>query len=227
MIKHTHAPNRMKTTAPAAANPDVAATDADLAESEVPTASADPVVADEVGHPVGVGIGALSAGAAGAAIGAVVGPIGMVVGAVVGAFAGGLVGEEVASAGDDAETDNPDSTYTTPDLVEPTSLATGGSVLGYSPVSTSGSLYSGSDAGGYGNVDTTPDIPAIPAAEAELKYLQKQPPSPPVATPEGSHPASEEVIRTSAYYRYVGRSAAGESGDELQDWLQAERELSS
>jgi hypothetical protein len=53
-------------------------------------------------HPLGTGIGAVSAGAAGAAIGSAAGPAGSIVGAaigvVVGAVAGGLVGKGVAEA---------------------------------------------------------------------------------------------------------------------------------
>lgn len=48
-------------------------------------------------HPVGVGMGAIGAGAAaGAAGGAIAGPIGAVAGATVGAVVGGLAGKAVA-----------------------------------------------------------------------------------------------------------------------------------
>ena len=218
----------MKTTVATVTDPDLstaAATETVPAEMPLPTASADPVIAEEVGHPVGVGIGALSAGAAGAAIGAVAGPIGIVVGAVVGAIAGGLVGEEVAASGEDATTENPDSTYTLPDLAAPTSSASEDFGHEYIPPSTSGSLYSGSDGGSYAGVDTTPDIPAIPEAEAELKWLQANDQPGHVPTSASAEPVAEEVIRTSAYYNYIGRMAAGESGGEMDDWLKAEREL--
>jgi hypothetical protein len=217
----------MKTTATTATEPDIsaaAATKTAPAEAQVPTASADPVVAEEVGHPVGVGLGALSAGAAGAAIGAVAGPVGIVVGAVIGAIAGGLVGEEVASAGEDATTENPDSTYTLPDLTKPTARESEDFGHEYIPPATSGSLYSGSDGGSY--LDTTPEIPAMPAAEAELIHLQAAGQPAHGSGPGTSEPVPEEVIRTTAYYKYAERTASGESGDELTDWLKAEHELS-
>ena len=146
----------MKTEHPAKTDPAISTPEP--LERVTPTASADPVVAEEVGHPVGVGIGALSAGAAGAAIGAVAGPIGVLVGAVVGAVAGGLVGEEVASAGDLAETDNPDSSYTQPDILQPSSLATPST--GYPPNAepSSGSLFSGTDENVRVPADRTPDL---------------------------------------------------------------------
>jgi hypothetical protein len=219
----------MKTTATTATEPDISAanaTETAPAETEVPTASADPDVAEEVGHPVGVGLGALGAGAAGAAIGAVAGPIGIVVGAVIGAIAGGLVGEEVASAGEYATTENPDNTYTLPGLAAPTSLASEDFGHEYIPPSTSGSLYSGSDGGSYAGVDTTPDIPVIPAAEAELIHLQTADQPAHASAAKTEAPVSEEVIRASAYYHYVDRTASGEYGDELTDWLKAERKLS-
>lgn len=50
-------------------------------------------------HPVGVGVGAVSAGAAAGAVGgAVAGPIGAVAGAVVGAVVGGVAGKATAEA---------------------------------------------------------------------------------------------------------------------------------
>lgn len=58
----------------------------------------DPLTGEPHAHPLGVGVGALSAGAAGAAIGAFAGPIGVVVGAAIGAIAGGLAGKEVAES---------------------------------------------------------------------------------------------------------------------------------
>src|SRR5438128_8729789 len=58
----------------------------------------DPLTDAPGAHPVGVGVGALGAGAAGALIGAVAGPAGIVVGAAVGAVAGGLAGKGVAEA---------------------------------------------------------------------------------------------------------------------------------
>lgn len=66
-------------------------------------------------HPVGVGLGAVGAGAAaGAAGGAIGGPVGAVAGAAIGAVVGGLAGGAVAEAIDPtAETQYWKETYTT------------------------------------------------------------------------------------------------------------------
>ena len=61
-------------------------------------ANRDPITDAPGAHPVGVGVGAASAGMAGALIGAVAGPVGIAVGAAVGAVAGGLAGKGVAEA---------------------------------------------------------------------------------------------------------------------------------
>jgi hypothetical protein len=198
------------------------------------------VVAEEIGHPVGVGIGALGAGAAGAAIGAVGGPIGILVGAVIGAVAGGFVGEEVASAGEEAVTDNPDSSYTEPDLGRPSSFTAGSPSFSLPSDTTSGSLYSGADNNTRQSVDTTPDIPAIPSVEAANARFEtgEQPadvtPDPAFALGGGVSGAasageesdsgySEDAIRTRAYYHHLDRVAAGREGDEYGDWYEAER----
>jgi hypothetical protein len=201
----------MKTTAPAVDPSEITAATpptTEPIEPAVATASADPVVAEDVGHPVGVGIGAFGAGAAGAAIGAVAGPVGMLVGAVIGAVAGGVIGEEVAAAGEDAVTDNPDGSYTAPDLLEPASLATGSTSFGDSEPA-SGSLFSGAGEDSRASVDTTPDIQVIPA----------------VASTGGA--PSEDAVRTSAYYHYLAREMAGREGDAVGDWIEAEREMQS
>jgi hypothetical protein len=196
----------MNTIAPASTGPEVSTSASPSTapfEPDVATASADPVSAEEVGHPVGVGLGALGAGAAGAAIGAVGGPVGMLVGAVIGAVAGGLVGEEVAAAGDQAETDNPDATYTAPPVSEPASLEN-------SRVAA----------------DPVPDLSGTrpPEFEADVYEFSS---APAFATPNGSSNGgySEEAVRTSAYYRYLDRQMAGREGDELGDWIEAEREV--
>ncbi len=222
----------MKTEHPAKTDPAISTPEP--LERVTPTASADPVVAEEVGHPVGVGIGALSAGAAGAAIGAVAGPIGVLVGAVVGAVAGGLVGEEVASAGDLAETDNPDSSYTQPDILQPSSLATPST--GYPPNAepSSGSLFSGTDENVRVPADRTPDLSGTrPPVDLETSSLGavSEPEVEPVLSDGGEEVLagngtySEDAVRTSAYYRYVERAFAGRPGDELGDWVEAEREV--
>jgi hypothetical protein len=60
----------------------------------------DPITGEAGAHPVGVGIGALGAGAAGATLGAIIGPVGAVIGAAIGAVAGGIAGKQVAGIDD-------------------------------------------------------------------------------------------------------------------------------
>ncbi len=65
----------------------------------VTDANKDPITGAHGAHPVGVGVGAVGAGAAVGAIGgAVAGPVGAVVGAAVGAVAGGFAGKATAEA---------------------------------------------------------------------------------------------------------------------------------
>lgn len=60
-------------------------------------ANRDPLSGAPGAHPVGVGVGAASAGAVGAVAGSMVGgPVGAVVGAAIGGVAGGLAGKSVA-----------------------------------------------------------------------------------------------------------------------------------
>jgi hypothetical protein len=64
--------------------------------SDSEAANRDPLTGAPGAHPVGVGVGAASAGVAGAAVGAMVGgPVGAVVGAAVGSVAGGYAGKGV------------------------------------------------------------------------------------------------------------------------------------
>lgn len=69
----------------------------------------DAITGAPASHPLGTGIGSLSAGAAGLAIGTVFGPAGSLVGgaigAVVGAVAGGLAGKAVAEGVNPSEED--------------------------------------------------------------------------------------------------------------------------
>lgn len=62
-------------------------------------ANKDPITGAAGAHPVGVGLGAVGAGAAaGAAGGAIAGPIGAVAGAAIGAVVGGFAGKAAAEA---------------------------------------------------------------------------------------------------------------------------------
>jgi len=76
------------------------ADDATIRDEEEGSPNRDPITGERGAHPVGVGIGAASAGAAGAAIGSVGGPVGTAVGAVVGAVVGAYAGKGVAEAVD-------------------------------------------------------------------------------------------------------------------------------
>lgn len=67
----------------------------------VHNAHTDPISGEANAHPLGVGVGAVSAGAAGAVIGAILGPVGAVIGAAIGAVAGGLAGKELAQVEED------------------------------------------------------------------------------------------------------------------------------
>ncbi len=188
------------------------------ASSAPETDSPDPITGEAGAHPVGVGVGALSAGVAGAAIGAVAGPIGVLVGATIGAIAGGLAGHEVAAAPADPETpvslDKPlptaSSGLITPDespfLADRSSADSG--VTGKAPLVTESAL------------------PAFLATSAEPETENDSEArafdTNPVYT---SHLSTEETIRAGAYYRYLNREETGTPGTDVEDWVAAENEV--
>lgn len=78
------------------------------------SAHRDPITGEPHAHPVGVGVGALGAGATGGLIGAILGPVGAVIGAAFGAVAGGLAGKEVAEASENKAVAVPEASVATP-----------------------------------------------------------------------------------------------------------------
>ncbi len=115
----------------------------------------DPITGAPGAHPVGVGVGAASAGLAGAAIGAAGGPAGAVIGAAVGAVVGGLAGKSVAEGIDPtAEDAYWASNFGHEGYVDPSS-----SYHDYGPAYRSGFLGYGS--GRYATFDEAePDLKA-------------------------------------------------------------------
>ena len=213
---------------PTAPDPDdttfAAATDQPTAATVTPaSAHPDPITGEPGAHPIGVGVGALSAGAAGAAIGSIGGPIGVLIGAAIGAVAGGLAGKEVATTPEERATDvtTTDEPPLTLPIDAPTPI-TMGSVPGEGFRASSGSavlddeeMFTTTGASGWTTVPEsagaglrTPVVPeTTPLAEAVMPH------------------SGEEAVRVAAYYHYVERSAAGQHGDALSDWLEAEREM--
>ncbi len=179
------------------------------------SAHPDPITGEPGAHPVGVGVGALGAGAAGAAIGSIGGPIGMLIGAAIGAVAGGLAGKEVAATNDTPVAEESVATTEEPlgDAPTPSSM---GSVPGEGLRATDGSGFSG-DQGllstGSTAAATTTGFQAPPMSETT-----------PLAETAMPH-SGEEAVKVSAYYHYVARTTTGEPGDALGDWLAAEREM--
>lgn len=236
------------------------------AEGAAPAPTSTPPEGSGHSHPVGVGLGAVSAGAAGAAIGAVAGPVGVVLGAVVGAVAGAILGKEAA------ETVNPTDPVNVapPPRASESPAATPGA---FAFPGVSGSLDRSSEAnitpvsppppaavGEPVDLDVPPPAPTagmispvtgaspmasfvgggageslpatLPPPERELlrpsSRLQRislaAPPPPPVTvTARVSYP--EEGVRTAAYLRYLARTQGGEPGNEVSDWVEAEREV--
>lgn len=115
----------------------------------------DPITGSPGAHPVGVGVGAASAGLAGAAIGAAGGPAGAAIGAAVGAVVGGLAGKSVAESIDPtAEEAYWAANFGNEGYVDPTS-----SYHDYGPAYRSGVLGYGS--GRYATFDEAePDLKA-------------------------------------------------------------------
>ena len=223
------------------------ATFADATDQPTPAVSADaaaanhpdPITGEPGAHPVGVGVGALGAGAAGAAIGSIGGPIGMLIGAAIGAVAGGLAGKEVAAT-NDAPAVNENTGATTlssadePPVVLPADLPT--------PITMGAVPGEGfRAAGGSGFADDAslsmtgvPPLPATPSADLEDDALPMTATTglqaPPVREAEplmgSTMPANgEEAVRVAAYYRYLDRHRSGRPGDAVADWLEAEHDM--
>lgn len=212
---------------PIAPDPDdttfAAATDQPTAATAVPAAHPDPITGEPGAHPIGVGVGALSAGAAGAAIGSIGGPIGVLIGAAIGAVAGGLAGKEVATAPEERAADvaAPGEPPLTLPVDAPTPI-TMGSVPGEGFRASSGSAvlddeetFTTTGASGW----TT--VPELAGAGLRAPMV---PETTPLAGEVMPH-SGEEAVQVAAYYLYVERSAAGRHGDALSDWLDAEREM--
>jgi hypothetical protein len=200
-----------------------------------PSAHLDPITGEPGAHPVGVGVGAVSAGIAGAAIGAIAGPIGMVVGAAIGAVAGGLAGKEVAASEDEpvplGERELPVETAAESVLpaVGLAGLPTGGmpaAALAASPMARHSAIEEEEPAEPFHEAYTTTTWQEAAAEERASEDA--------VAFDDGAeipasaeYPVSEEKVRTAAYFRYLGRVAFNVPGDALQDWITAEHELAS
>ena len=219
---------------------DPVVTEAPAPEHIPASAHPDPITGEPGAHPVGVGVGALGAGAAGAAIGAIGGPIGMLIGAAIGAVAGGLAGKEVATSNEEPAVaeestamDEPTSTVLS-DM--PTPISTGSlpgegfrAMSGAGFAGDAGMLSTGTNETSAGLAESveddalpTPSHAAMPGAAGF------QAPTIPETTPLAGTPmpqSGEEAVRVSAYYHYLGRSTVGEPGDALSDWLAAEREM--
>ena len=190
------------------------------------SANPDPITGEPGAHPVGVGVGALGAGAAGAAIGSIGGPIGMLIGAAIGAVAGGLAGKEVATNDAPGAEEAPASPEDAASSVlgetpTPISMA---SVPGEGLRAMGGAGFS-EDAGGQSS--GTANLFGEGAAAEETGFRA---PEVPEGTPLAGAvmpPGSQEALRVSAYYHYIERHHTGSSGDELGDWLAAEKKMPS
>ncbi len=198
----------------------------------------DPITGEPGAHPVGVGVGAVGAGAAGAAIGSIGGPIGMLIGAAIGAVAGGLAGKEVATITDAPEVSSAGATTLSsaeePPMVLPTddpSPITTDAVPGESFRPAAGSGFA--DDVGLSMTGASP-LPATPPVDLEDDALPMtaatglQAPPVPEAEPlmNSMMPANgEEAVRVAAYYHYLDRIRSGQPGDAVADWLEAEHEM--
>ncbi len=219
---------------------DPVVTEAPAPEHAPASAHPDPITGEPGAHPVGVGVGALGAGAAGAAIGSIGGPIGMLIGAAIGAVAGGLAGKEVATSSGESAAEaertainEPTSTIAA-DMSTPISM---GSVPGEGFRAMGGAGFAGDaemlstgthevSAGLAESVEDdalpTPTHAAIPgAAGFQAPVVSETAPLASTPMPQ----SGEEAVQVSAYYHYLSRTATGEPGDAMGDWLEAEREM--
>ena len=208
--------------------------DTDPAVSAGEALHPDPITGEPGAHPVAVGAGALGGAGAGALVGAFAGPIGAVIGAAIGAIAGGVVGHEAAVSSDaeasaDASTGdlNPEATGSVTETSgRPSSVA--------AAPDEETMVFPGSDLGAPA-VTMENDGGRPPLGSSFLLGTA----SAPTGEREAFAPADEaaghsfsvggdpsESVRMAAYYRYLDRLESGRPGDELGDWVEAEREVS-
>lgn len=178
------------------------------ADDALPADHPDPITGELGAHPVGVGVGALSAGAAGAAIGAFGGPIGVVVGAAIGAVAGGLAGHEVASASPEPSAGR---------LDEPLPTASSGLITPNESSFLADAASAHSGVTGEAPLVTESAIPAAFAVSADAEET--------VRPPAQASLTEEETIREIAFYRFLERESTGRSGSEFDDWIEAENDV--
>ena len=203
------------------------------------TGHPDPITGEPGAHPVGVGVGALSAGAAGAAIGSIGGPIGVLIGAAIGAVAGGLAGKEVASTSDApviADTGTTGMAGGPPSTLPadtPIPIAMG-SVPGEGFRAAAGSGFADDlslTSTGISSLPVAPPVAmeddALPMTSSSAAMGLQAPPMPENTPLMGSSmPANgEEAVRVAAYYHFLDRLRAGRHGNAMGDWLEAEREM--
>lgn len=183
------------------------------AEDKQPADHPDPITGEPDAHPVGVGVGALSAGAAGAAIGALGGPVGVMVGAAIGALAGGLAGHEVASTGEATAS-------TGGGLDEPLPTASSGLITPNESSFLADSTSADSGVTGEAPLVTESALPGMFAVSADAECSSSD-----GSRAESSSLSDEEVVRETAFYRFLERESTGRPGSEFDDWIEAESEV--
>lgn len=171
---------------------------AETAPALPPAANTDPLTGESGAHPVGVGLGAVATGVVGAALGAIAGPAGVVAGTAAGAVAGGLLGKQAAEA------------------VNPTHEV--------ESVATDAAFHTSATAESAGGAEESPSPAAAAAASAPTTHGRK------IALPQSttiiartSYP--EGNVRVAAYYRFLHRLEEGLAGDEIGDWVEAEKQV--
>lgn len=180
------------------------------AENDPSTDHPDPITGEPDSHPVGVGVGALSAGAAGAAIGVLGGPIGVIVGAAIGAVAGGLAGHEVASSGEPTAA---------PGVLADEPLPTAGSGL----ITPNESSFLADSASADSGV--TGEAPLVTESALPPMFAVSADADPSDTYAGHSSLSEEETVRETAFYRFLERESTGQPGSEFDDWIEAESEV--
>ena len=197
----------------------------------VATGNPDPITGEPGAHPVGVGVGALSAGAAGAAIGSIGGPIGVLIGAAIGAVAGGLAGKEVAATTETPTVVDAGTTGATTEMPIPVTM---GSMPGEGFRAVAGSGFADDLSLTSTGVPSLPVAPPVAMEDDALPMTAAsaatglQASAVPEETPLMGTPMpanGEEAVQVAAYYQFLARLRAGRHGDAVSDWLEAEREM--
>lgn len=183
-----------------------------------------PTGGESAAPAAGVSLGTVTAGAAGAALGALGGLVGAVVGAVTGAFIAKEVTETAKPKDEEGSPPEPPRheplPTTMPLTAAPELQDVAAGALGEEGPDTAPAVLTVAEP-----VDLDVPPPAPPLSQVSGRLQRITFPAPPVVEVTAPTAYPEEDVRAAAYHRYLDRLRREAPGDEVRDWVEAEKEV--